>query len=130
MADPSLVQDPLARLDPSRSTRRSTLVPAFDADHAASRSATIVHFLRADLGFGGVILSDDLDTPGILRGSSLDQAAIEALAAGIDWLLVAGTPNLPNLDTAVVKAVNMGRLSSARLHAAAQAVRTLTNDTG
>jgi beta-N-acetylhexosaminidase len=107
-----------------------TLVPAFDGDHAASRSATIVHFLRTDLGFGGVILSDDLDAPGIRRGSSLDQAAIEALAAGIDWLLVAGTLNLPNLVAAVAKAVSMEHLSSARLHAAAQAVRTLTGDIG
>jgi beta-N-acetylhexosaminidase len=107
-----------------------TLVPAFDADYAASRSAPIVHFLRTDLGFGGVVLSDDLDAPGILRGSSLDEAAIDALAAGIDWLLVAGTPNLPHLVAAVTKAVTMERLSSARLHAAAQAVRTLTGDIG
>jgi beta-N-acetylhexosaminidase len=107
-----------------------TLVPAFDVDHAASRSATIVHFLRTDLGFGGVILSDDLDAPGILRGSPLEQAAIEALTAGIDWLLVAGTPDLPNLVAAVTQAVTMGHLSSARLHSAAQAVRTLTGDIG
>jgi beta-N-acetylhexosaminidase len=107
-----------------------TLVPGFDSDRASSRSVATVHFLRTDLGFGGVVLSDDLDAPGILRGSSLDQAAIEALAAGIDWLLVAGTPNLPNLVAAVAKAVSMERLSSARLHAAAQAVRTLTGDIG
>ena len=107
-----------------------TLVPAFDVDHAASRSATIVHFLRTDLGFGGVILSDDLDAPGILRGSPLEQAAIEALTAGIDWLLVAGTPDLPNLVAAVAQAVTMGHLSSARLHSAALAVRTLTGDIG
>ena len=107
-----------------------TLVPAFDADYAASRSAPIVHFLRTDLGLGGVILSDDVDAPGILRGSSLGQTAIEALAAGIDWLLVAGTLNLPNLVAAVAKAVTMERLSSARLHAAARAVRTLTGDIG
>jgi len=107
-----------------------TFVPAFDADHAASRSATTVHFLRTALGFGGVILSDDLDAPGILRGSSLEEAAIEALAAGIDWLLVAGTPNLPNLVAAVAEAVTREHLSSARLHAAAQAVRTLTGDIG
>ena len=107
-----------------------TVVPAFDPDRAASRSATTVDFLRTDLGFGGVILSDDLDAPGILRGSSRDQAAVEALTAGIDWLLVAGTPNLPNLVAAVVGAVTMEHLSSARLHAAAQAVRTLTGDIG
>jgi len=107
-----------------------TLVPALDTDHAASRSGSIVHLLRTDLGFGGVILSDDLDAPGLLRGSSLEQAAIDALTAGIDWLLVAGTPNLPNLVAAVAKAVTMEHLSSARLHAAAQAVRTLTGDIG
>jgi beta-N-acetylhexosaminidase len=107
-----------------------TLVPAFDTDHAASRSADIVHFLRTDLGFGGVILSDDLDAPGILRGSSVEQAAIDALTAGIDWLLVAGTPNLPDLVAAVANAVTMEHLSSARVHAAAQAVRTLTGDIG
>ncbi len=107
-----------------------TLVPAFDTDCASSRSSATVDFLRTDLGFGGVILSDNLDAPGILRGSSLDQAAIEALVAGIDWLLVAGTPNLPHLVAAVTKAVTMERLSSARLHVAAQAVRTLTGDIG
>ena len=107
-----------------------TLVPALDADRAASRSATTVQFLRTALGYGGVILSDDLDAPGILRGSSLEQAAIEALAAGVDWLLVAGTPNLPNLVAAVAEAVTRERLSSDRLHTAAQAVRTLTGDIG
>jgi beta-N-acetylhexosaminidase len=106
-----------------------TLVPAFDSDRAASRSARIVDFLRT-VGFGGVILSDDLDAPGILRGSSLEEAAIEALAAGIDWLLVAGTPNLPNLVAAVAEAVSRGHLASARLHAAAGAVRTLTSAIG
>ncbi len=139
----SVVEATRAELEPSLDVFRAvidagvrvimtgpTLVPAFDVDHAASRSATIVHFLRTDLGFGGVILSDDLDAPGILRGSPLEQAAIEALTAGIDWLLVAGTPNLSDLVAAVARAVTMEHLSSARLHAAAQAVRTLTGDIG
>jgi beta-N-acetylhexosaminidase len=107
-----------------------TLVPAFDPDHAASRSAATIHFLRTSLGFGGVILSDDLDAPGTLRGGSLEEAAIDALAAGVDWLLVAGTPHLASLVDAVVDSVTMGHLSSARVHDAARAVRTLTGDIG
>lgn len=107
-----------------------TLVPATDPDHAASRSATTVGFLRTTLGFRGVILSDDLDAPGILRGSSVEEAAVEALVAGIDWLLVAGTPRLPNLVDAVVRAVGRGQLASTRLREAAHAVRTLTDDIG
>ena len=106
------------------------LVPAIDPERAASRSAVTVDLLRNDVGFGGVILSDDLNAPGILRGSSVEEAAVEALSAGIDWLLVAGTPRLPNLVAAVADAVRGGRLSSARLNEAAQAVRTLTIDIG
>jgi beta-N-acetylhexosaminidase len=105
-----------------------TLIPVLDPDRAASRSSTIVELLRTTCGFDKVILSDDLDSPGILRGSSLEEAAIDALAAGIDWLLVAGTSNLPNLVAAVAEAVAEGSLPRSRLHAAASAVRTLIPD--
>jgi len=107
-----------------------TLVPAFDPDHASSRSADTVHYLRTDLGFGGVVLSDDLDAPGILRGRSLEETAVEALVAGVDWLLVAGTPQLPDLVDAVLEAVEREHLSSGRLREAALAVGTLTHDIG
>lgn len=107
-----------------------TLVPVFDPSRATSRSAATVHFLRTALGFGGVILSDDLDAPGTLRGSSIDEAAIEALAAGVDWLLVPGTQDLSKLVEAIAHSVTMGHLSSARLREAARAVRTLAGDIG
>ena len=107
-----------------------TLVPAFDPDHASSRSADTVHYLRTALGFGGVVLSDDLDAPGILRGRSLEETAVEALVAGVDWLLVAGTPQLPDLVDAVLEAVEREHLSSGRLREAALAVGTLTHDIG
>ena len=74
--------------------------------------------------------SNDLDAPGTLRGDSREQAAVDALAVGVDWLLVAGTPDLPDLVDAVVEAVTMEHLPSARVHSAAQAVRTLTGDIG
>lgn len=107
-----------------------TLVPAFDPDHASSRSADTVHYLRTALGFGGVVLSSDLNTPGILRGRSLGETAVEALIAGVDWLLVAGTPQLPDLVDAVLEAVDREHLSSGRLREAARAVATLTHDIG
>ena len=107
-----------------------TLVPAFDPDHASSRSADTVHSLRTDMGFVGVVLSNDLEAPATLRGRSLEETAVEALIAGVDWLLVPGTPALPNLVDAVVEAVDREHLSSARLHEAARAVGTLTHDIG
>ena len=102
------------------------LVPAMDAEYAASTSTTMVDYLRNEVGFGGVILSDDLDAPGILRGGSVAEAAIRSLSAGVDWLLVAGTAQLPNLVGAVAHAADNGGLSPARLHEAAEAVRHLT----
>jgi beta-N-acetylhexosaminidase len=106
------------------------LVPAIDANRAASRSAATVDLLRNDIGFDGVILSDDLDTPGILRGDSLGQAAIDALNAGVDWLLVTGTPKLEDLVLTVAAATVNGSLPTVRLHDAGCAVRELTNDLG
>lgn len=107
-----------------------TLVPAFDPTHATARSAATVHYLRTEMGFGGVVLSDGLDAPGAMRGRSLEETAVEALVSGVDWLLVAGTPQLPVLVDAVVGAVSRGHLSSGRLHEAARAVRTLAGDIG
>ncbi len=105
-----------------------TLVPALDAELAASRSPRIVEMLRADLGHDGVVLSDDLDGPGILRGDSIGDAVVDALTAGVDWLLVAGSPRLPGLVTTVVEAVHDGRLPIERLANAAASVRLLGED--
>ena len=102
------------------------LVPAMDPEYAASTSTTTVDYLRNEVGFDGVILSDDLDSPGILRGGSISDAAIRSLNAGVDWLLVAGTAQLPNLVSAVVHAADGGGLNPQRLHEAAEAVRHLT----
>ena len=102
------------------------LVPAMDTEQAASTSTTTVDYLRNEVGFEGVILSDDLDSPGILRGGSIAEAAIRSLNAGVDWLLVAGTTQLPNLVWAVTDAVDRGDLEFERLHEAAEAVRRLT----
>ena len=107
-----------------------TLVPALDAERAASRSAQTVQLLRRACGFEGVVLSDDLDSTGILRGGTLHEAAIEALAAGVDWLLVAGTPNMPELAASLAAAADSGRIPPRRLRDAADSVRKLTIQIG
>ncbi len=66
-----------------------------------------------------------MDSPGILRGGSIEDVAIQSLNAGVDWLLVAGTPQLPNLVEAVANAAENGKLDPTRLHEAAEAVRHL-----
>jgi beta-N-acetylhexosaminidase len=101
------------------------LVPAIDPLRAASRSAGVVGLLRDEIGFSGVVLSDDLDSAAVLRGGTLEDAAIDALEAGVDWLLVPGGPGLEGLVDALVTATQAERLSPHRLGQAARTVRSL-----
>src|SRR5262245_32356200 len=65
------------------------LVPSFDEEKPATLSSRIVQaLLRDELDFQGVIVSDDLEMKAIAATYSVPQAAIEAIAAGCDALLV------------------------------------------
>lgn len=106
------------------------LIPSLDPKWAASVSPEIVSVLRTDFGFDGLIMSDDLDAPGILRGASLIDTAIASLAAGVDLLLLASGPHLPAVVKGIVRAVESGKLSPQRLREAADRVRRLADEIG
>lgn len=44
--------------------------------------------LRKKIGFGGLIITDDLDMGGVLAAASIEEAAVETLRAGADLFLV------------------------------------------
>ena len=70
---------------------------SLDANRPASLSSSIMNnLLRGELGYTGLILSDDLEMGAILNYSSPEQAAVEALVSGADMLLVC-----QNLDQAI-----------------------------
>ena len=63
--------------------------PALDPQQPASLSSIMMNdLLRKRLGFRGVIVSDDLEMGAIVRHSSVAAAAVQALGAGADLLLV------------------------------------------
>jgi beta-N-acetylhexosaminidase len=65
------------------------LVPSFDEQKPATLSRTIVHgLLRDELGYEGVILSDDLEMRALAATNTVPDAAVEAIAAGCDGVLV------------------------------------------
>ena len=65
------------------------LVPALDEDLPATLSARIVKgLLRDELGFPGVIVSDDLEMKAIANTWTVPDAAVQAVAAGCDALLI------------------------------------------
>lgn len=68
------------------------LVPALDETQPASLSPAIVkRLLREELGFGGLVVTDDLEMKAISGRQAVEQAAVAALSAGCDLLLVCGT---------------------------------------
>lgn len=103
-----------------------------DRRHPATLSATtIAGRLRGDLGWRGLVLSDDLRMGAIEQHYGLDEAAVLALEAGVDVLLIADD-RLPDgrsaarvaLD-AVRAALACGRLSPATVEAALARLDTL-----
>jgi beta-N-acetylhexosaminidase len=64
-------------------------VPAWDEARPATLSAVALQqWLRQDLGFRGVIITDDLEMGGITTRLPVATGAREALAAGADLLLI------------------------------------------
>jgi beta-N-acetylhexosaminidase len=65
------------------------LVPALDEEKPATLSPTIVQgMLRDELGFQGVILSDDLEMKALADTYTVPDSAVQAIAAGCDGVLV------------------------------------------
>jgi beta-N-acetylhexosaminidase len=65
------------------------LVPSLDEDVPATLSRRIVYgLLREELGFDGVILSDDLEMEALTGTYTVPDAAVQAIAAGCDGVLV------------------------------------------
>jgi beta-N-acetylhexosaminidase len=65
------------------------LVPSLDEERPATLSPRIVTgLLREELGFGGVILSDDLEMKALAGERAVPELAVQAIAAGCDGVLV------------------------------------------
>jgi beta-N-acetylhexosaminidase len=93
------------------------LVPAFDEARPGTLSPTILGLLRNELGFGGLVVSDDLEMQAITKTQTVAEAAVAALNAGCDAVLVcSGDVEVQaSVLEAIVKAVESGALSIARL---------------
>jgi beta-N-acetylhexosaminidase len=93
-------------------------VPSLDEERIATLSPVVItSILREELGFEGVILSDDLEMQAVSAKIAVPAAAVQAIKAGCDGVLICSG----NVDVqaaaleALVKAVESGELSTARV---------------
>lgn len=94
-------------------------IPALDAHHPATLSAPILTgLLRQQLGFNGLIVTDALIMGAITNAYGPYEAAVLAVEAGVDVLLMPSDPE--GVIAAVVEAVNQGRLTPERILASVE----------
>jgi beta-N-acetylhexosaminidase len=75
--------------------------------------AILTGLLRDQLGFKGLVITDSLEMGGIAQGFTSADAAVRAIEAGADTLLMPADPDAA--IHAVVAAVGSGRLTRARI---------------
>ena len=93
------------------------LLTAVDETYPSSLSYGVVTgLLREELGFDGVVCTDDLTMAAVSDTYGMGEAAVLALEAGCDLLLVChGADNLTAARDALLQAVDAGRVSMERL---------------
>lgn len=106
------------------------LCTSIDSENPASLSKNIVtDILRDDMGFEGTIFSDDLTMGAITDEYSVGTAAVKALNAGCDMVLVChGYDNAYNAIDTITEAVSNGHLSASRLDDAVKHILKLKDN--
>lgn len=104
-----------------------TIVEAFDPELPASLSAEVHRYLREEMGFRGVIVTDDLQMQAITDAFGPEEAAVLAVLAGND--LLCSTDYRVQYE-AVLEAVQSGRIPMETLDAAVLRVLTWKQNLG
>lgn len=102
---------------------------SLDASAPASLSrAVITTLLREEMGYDGVIITDSLRTEAITGRCEADEAAVSALLAGADMLLLPEDLGLAaqGIETALLS----GRLTEARLNESVERILALKIQAG
>lgn len=103
------------------------IIEAFDANHPASLSPTMHQILREELGFDGVIVTDDLSMEAITQTAGSGEAAVQAVQAGNDLLL---SSDFVTQYQAVLDAVNAGTIDEDTINSAVRRVLQWKSDLG
>lgn len=103
------------------------IIEAFDANQPASLSPTMHQILREELGFDGVIVTDDLSMEAITQTAGSGDAAVQAVQAGNDLLL---SSDFVTQYQAVLDAVNAETIDEGTINNAVRRVLQWKSDLG
>ena len=92
-------------------------VTSIDANHPVSLSKPIItDWLRKELGFEGVVITDDIEVGAAVAGISIEDYAVRTINAGSDMIIVCKhAKHIKDVHDALTQAVENGTISEARL---------------
>ncbi len=122
-ADPKTIQENLVPFQHAVKSGVSSVMTShviyqhLDKDVPASFSPIIAReILREQMGFDGVLMTDDLEMGGITRYGSVEESALRAFVAGHDMFLVCHSPELIKATVKVLDdACKSKKISTTRL---------------
>ncbi|MFI3315150.1 MAG: glycoside hydrolase family 3 N-terminal domain-containing protein [Rikenellaceae bacterium] len=104
----------------------------FDSQHPASLSkSTIDSLLRKELGWNGVVISDDMQMKAITNKYGFEESIQRGVEAGLDMFIVATFDQTPETDMtqraidAIVDGVKSGRFSEERIDESLERIERL-----
>jgi beta-N-acetylhexosaminidase len=105
-------------------------VPAFEPQQipATVSKNTLTNLLRDEIGFNGLIVTDAMDMQGVTSLFGPGEAAVRAVEAGADVILM--PPNPEAAIRGLLAAVKSGRLSEKRITASAARILAAKQKTG
>ena len=92
-------------------------VTSIDATHPVSLSKPIItDWLRKEMGFDGVVITDDIEVGAAVAGMSIEDYAVRTINAGSDMIIVCKhAKHIKDVHDALTQAVENGTISEARL---------------
>ncbi len=103
------------------------IVTCFDEEYPSSLSPEIHRVLREELGFEGVIITDDMAMGAIIQYYGIEESAIQAVIAGNDML---ATSYPKQQYSAILQAVLDGEITQERIEESVRRILRLKYDMG
>lgn len=106
--------------------------PEIDPDHIATVSKIfITEILREELGFNGIVLSDDMRMQAIAGTIGIGEGAVQFIEAGGDIVLIGkGIERQKTVFNALYDALSTGRLTRERLEKSVYRILVMKNYPG
>ena len=99
------------------------LYPAFDTKPASLSPVILKQMLRNQLGYQGIVITDDLDMGAVSEGYKPEEIGIAAIQAGTDILLSCHDPEVQQrIYRSTLQAVKDGKLSQTEIDASVRRI--------